>query len=217
LLVPAPSVGVLSAMILQPGHPLSRVVFVLSKIWLFALPVVWLLVVERGRPSFSPLRRGGMLAGLLSGVVLSAGILAAYGLLGERMIPRDAFVAKLTAVGLADWRAYLAGALYWVLVNSVLEEYVWRWFCTEQFGRLMRPRAAIVASALCFTLHHALALHSYFPEAPIVTAACSAGVFVGGVTWSALYVRTRSVWPGYFSHAIVDIAVFGLGAAMLFG
>ncbi len=217
LLVPAPSAGVLAGMIALPGHPLGRAVFALSKVWLFAFPVVWLLTVERGRPSLSPLRRGGLLAGVVSGLVMSAVVLAAFWALGAQMIPRDVFAAKLAEVGLGDWRLYLAGALYWVLVNSVLEEYVWRWFCTEQWGRLMRPWAAVVASALCFTLHHVLALHSYFSDAPIVTAACSVGVFAGGVTWSALYVRYGSIWPGYLSHAIVDVAVFGIGAALLFG
>ena len=43
------------------------------------------------------------------------------------------------------------------------------------------------------------------------------GVFAGGVAWSCLYVRYGSVWPGYLSHAIVDVAVFGTGAALLFG
>ena len=215
LLVPAPSLGVLAGMIALPDHPAGQAIFALSKAWLFALPVVWLKCVEKGRPSLSPLRRGGLGAGLASGMAMSAAILAAYWALGSRMIPRDVFAAKLAEVGLTDWRLYLAGAIYWVLVNSVLEEYVWRWFCTEQCGRLLRPWAAVVASALCFTLHHVLALSVFFP--PAVVAACSAGVVAGGVAWSWLYVRYGSIWPGYLSHAIVDVAVFGIGAALLFG
>ena len=215
LIVPAPSLGVLAGMIAWPDHPVGRALFFLSKLWLFALPAVWLLKVGRGRPSLSPLRRGGLQAGLAIGVAMSLAILAAYWTLGERMIPRDVFVARLTAVGLADWRLYLIGSVYWVLVNSVLEEYVWRWFCTEQWRRLMRPRAAVAASGLCFALHHVLALSVFFP--PVAVAACSAGVFVGGVAWSWLYVRYGSIWPGYLSHAIVDVAVFGAGAALLFG
>ena len=194
LLEPAPSLGVLAGMITWPDHPVGRALFALSKVWLFAFPAVWLLTVDRGRPSFSPLRRGGLRAGLASGVAMSLAILAAYWTLGGRMIPRDVFVARLTAVGLANWRLYLAGTVYWVLVNSVLEEYVWRWFCTEQWCRLMRPWAAVMASALCFTLHHVFALSVFFP--PAAVAGCSAGVFVGGVAWSWLYVRYGSIWPG---------------------
>jgi hypothetical protein len=29
--------------------------------------------------------------------------------------------------------------------------------------------------------------------------------------------RYRSIWPGYVSHALVDLCVFGIGAVVLFG
>jgi membrane protease YdiL (CAAX protease family) len=35
--------------------------------------------------------------------------------------------------------------------------------------------------------------------------------------WSWLYLRYRSVWPCYVSHAIVDIAVFVVGWLIIFG
>ena len=78
----------------------------------------------------------------------------------------------------------------------------------------MRP-AAVVASAACFTLHHVIALQVYF--APLAVVLCSIGVFIGGAVWSAMYMRYRSVWPGFVSHAVVDLCIFGLGAWMIFG
>ena len=42
------------------------------------------------------------------------------------------------------------------------------------------------------------------------------GVFLGGCAWSWLYLRYRSIWPGYISHIIADIAVFGVGWMILF-
>jgi membrane protease YdiL (CAAX protease family) len=42
-------------------------------------------------------------------------------------------------------------------------------------------------------------------------------VFTGGAIWSWLYVRYRSIWPGYLSHAIVDVAVFAVGWWIIFG
>ena len=44
----------------------------------------------------------------------------------------------------------------------------------------------------------------------------SLGVFCGGVIWSWLYLRYRSIWPCYVSHAIVDVTMFGIGAYILF-
>jgi len=52
---------------------------------------------------------------------------------------------------------------------------------------------------------------------PAAVALGAAAVFVAGLIWSLMYVRYQSVWPGYLSHAIVDLCVFGLGAALLFG
>ena len=43
------------------------------------------------------------------------------------------------------------------------------------------------------------------------------GIFIGGTVWSGLYLRYRSIWPGYASHAIVDVAVFGIGWWVIFG
>jgi membrane protease YdiL (CAAX protease family) len=52
---------------------------------------------------------------------------------------------------------------------------------------------------------------------PAATAICSAGIFIGGSVWSYMYVRYESIWPGYLSHAIVDLCIFGIGAFMIFG
>jgi membrane protease YdiL (CAAX protease family) len=45
----------------------------------------------------------------------------------------------------------------------------------------------------------------------------SLGVFVGGLLWSWLLRRHGSLVPGYLSHILVDLAIFVVGASMLFG
>ena len=52
LLVPAPTVGVLAGMWFLPGM-VGQSIYFLSKAWIIALPVLWLLKVDRGRPSWS--------------------------------------------------------------------------------------------------------------------------------------------------------------------
>lgn len=215
LLVPAPSLGVVFGMYLFADSALGRALFALSKVWLFTLPVLWLRFVEKKRFSLSPPRNGGFGAGIISGLIISAAIVGLYVLSGDKFIDKAFFTEKLTLVGLGSLPTYLGGMAYWVMVNSVLEEYVWRWFCVKQCEKIWRKPVAITASALFFTLHHILAMSVFFP--PVTVAICSSGVFIGGVIWSAMYIRYRSIWPCYVSHAIVDIAVFGIGASMLFG
>lgn len=215
LLVPAPSLGVLFGMVWFPGQPLGVTVFLLCKIWFFGLPAAWHLLVDRQPLSLSPARRGGFGLGLASGLLLGAVILLLGVGPGRSLIDPAIFRDRLVGAGLGSPAVYLGAAAYWIFVNSVLEEYAWRWFCTRQFETLVRPRVAAAASAVCFVLHHFLALQVYLPLPVAVVA--SLGVGFGGWVWSLLYVRTRSIWPGYVSHALADVAVFWVGARILFG
>ncbi|NLW83644.1 MAG: CPBP family intramembrane metalloprotease [Phycisphaerae bacterium] len=215
VLVPIPSIGVLSAMVLFPDTALGKALFAVSKAGLLGLPLAWYLWVDKGTLSLSLPRRGGFGVAVLSGLIISAAILAAYWLLGDYFLDKNMLREKLRDIGLADRTAYAAGAVYWIVVNSVLEEYVWRWFVVRQSGRLFKPFIAVIVSALFFTGHHTIALKVFMPWT--ATLLCSFGVFSGGAIWSWLYVRYQSIWPGYISHAIVDLCIFGIGAAMLFG
>lgn len=215
LLVPAPTVGVLSGMILFPNSFIGALLFGFCKLWMFALPVVWLRWVDREPLSFSPPIRGGFAAGALSGTLISCSILAFYWTAGDTLLDPSSIQQKVIAIGLASPGRYALGALYWILVNSVLEEYVWRWFCVSRCERIVPGIPSVVLSALFFTLHHTVALAVFMPPLPL--ALCSLGVFVGGAAWSIMYVKYRSVWPGYVSHAIVDLCIFGIGASIVFG
>lgn len=215
LLVPAPTLGVLAAMVVFPDTVLGKTIFACSKVWLFAFPLCWLVLVEKGACSLSPLRRGGLLAGLLSGLGIGLLILAAYFTFGKALVDPALFASRMRAIGLGTWPVFLGGAIYWILVNSVLEEYVWRWFVCTRCETLVRPSLAVALAAFCFTLHHFVALRVYF-SLPL-TLLCCAGIFLGGAIWSGLYLRYRSIWPAYLSHALVDLAVFGIGARILFG
>jgi len=215
LLVPAPSFGVLAGMVFWPDTAIGKGLFLFSKIWLFGLPVLWYLLVHKGRFSLSPARKGGFGFGLLSGGIISGIIIAAYTWLGPIFLDNGFMVEKMQEIGLDSPWKYLGGAAYWIGINSVLEEYVWRWFVTQQCEQMMKPKLAVVCSAACFTLHHVIAMATFMP--PAATAMCSAGVFIGGAVWSWMYVKYESVWPGYLSHAIVDLCIFGIGALMIFG
>jgi len=214
LLVPVPSLGVIAAMIAAPG-PLGHAVFLAAKIWLVLFPAAWYLVVERGRPSWSPPRLGGMGAGALSGLVVLAAIVAGAWLAGARTMDLAPLREAVEEMGLGAPGAYLAAAAGWTLVNSLMEEYVYRWFVLRQAEQLFSATWAILTSAAVFTLHHVIAVSQYLNAFHTVLA--SAGVFTGGVIWAWLYWRYRSIWPGWISHVLADIAVFGVGGWLLFG
>jgi membrane protease YdiL (CAAX protease family) len=215
LLVPAPSLGAFFGMVVFPNSLTGVLIFGASKLWLFGLPVVWLSFIDRTPFSLSPPRHGGFKMGILTGLLITGFMLSMYWMMGDTLIGKRFLVDKLTAIGLGAPGRYVGAALYWILINSVLEEYVWRWFCVTQCEQLMSKRLAVVCSALFFTLHHIVATAVYFKPATVLV--CAIGVFIGGAIWSMMYIRYRSVWPGYVSHAIADLCIFGIGASIVFG
>lgn len=214
LLLPAPSVGVLAGMVLAPDQLWGKAVFAVSKIWILLLPIFWFTCIERQKPGLSKPSHGGFGVATALGLVISAAIFIFYLTLGKLLINPQLIKDMAARTGLSNPAIYLAGAAYWILVNSVLEEYVWRWFVVRQCSALMSQRMAIALSAACFTLHHIFATQVYFSWLLVVIV--SLGIFIGGALWSWCYLRYKSIWPGYVSHAIVDIAVFAIGYHLIF-
>jgi len=216
LLVPMASVGPLAAMLLEATKgPIGQVIYFACKVWIAALPAVWLMLVDKGRLSWSPPRRGGFGVAAGLGVAISVMIVAAYWLLGDRLIDAGEMRDVAMEIGLESKAKYIGLSVYICLVNSLMEEYVWRWFVFRKCEALVGGAWGVALSALFFTLHHILALSAYF-DWPVVLLG-SVGVFIGGATWSWCYLRFRSVWPGYVSHLIVDVAVLWVGWQLIFG
>lgn len=201
-----------------PGTVVGQTIFTLSKIWLFALPVVWHRWVDGGRWSWSPPDRTGRRdwgLAVVSGLLAGAAIVTTYLFIAPHLVDLDAAAREIRAVGLDRPGLVLAMAAYWILVNSVLEEVVWRWFVVRQGeAALGTATGAVWLSAAAFTVHHAVALAVYLP--PLATVLASAGVGLAGAFWGWLYLRSGSVWPPWVSHALVDVAVFGSAYHLLF-
>ena len=201
-------------MIAAEGTVLGTTVFGASKIWVLVLPVVWLMLVDRKRPSLPRPVARGMGAACLAGTLIFVSILGAYLLFGRMWIDAESMRARADEVGLTTPQVYLLGAVYWITVNSLLEEYVWRWFVVTRCEVLMPRRLAVAASGFLFTLHHIIALDVYFDWR--VTVLGSVGVFIGGATWSWLYLRYRNIWAAYVSHVFADVVIFAIGYQLLF-
>lgn len=217
LLVPAPSIGAYVGMVLSPGT-FGSVIFGISKIWLVAFPLVWMLCVDRERISCSQPKHGGFAVATLLGLVILAIIFAAYFVVPTEWIDPPRVQAVAAKNRLTEKAIFIGLALYWCIVNSLLEEYVWRWFVfrkCEVVLPALKGWIAVVLSAYFFTLHHIVAVKAQFGWP--ITILASTGVFIGGVVWSWLYRRYRSIWPCYVAHLLADIPVFVIGWWIIFG
>lgn len=222
LLLPAPSVGVLCAMFLFPDTWYGQTIHLTAKIWLLALPLIWVVFVERGRLRLPKLKWQGMPAGILSGLAILAVIIGAWELFANSMVDTAKFQEKMQEIGLDTQMRFIAFASVITFINALLEEYVWRWFVYSKWqealsrfaGKFAIP-GAIILAGLCFMLHHTIAMSLYFDWK--VNAMASFGVFSGGVIWSILYLRSNNIYAAYVSHIFADIALFYVGYRVAFG
>jgi hypothetical protein len=222
LLVPAPTIAVLCAMFWMPDTWYGQTIYYALKAWLLAMPLVWVLFIERGRLRLPKLKWHGMPIGIISGLAILAVTIGAWELFAHSMVDVSKFQAKMQEIGLDSTVKYLAFAATLTFINALLEEYVWRWFVYSKWqealsrfaGKFAIP-GAIILAGLCFMLHHTVAMSLYFDWK--VNAMASFGVFAGGVIWSIIYLKTKNLYSAYISHIFADIALFYVGYQVAFG
>ncbi|MDB2540162.1 CPBP family intramembrane metalloprotease [Candidatus Poseidoniales archaeon] len=211
----APTISVVTGFAFKAGV-LAIVVFIVTKVWIFGLPAFWHLRIDKNVFSRSPALNGGWAVSAGLGVVMAVVIMLTYVLLGDTLVSNDDLIEILDPFGLTTpWKLMLA-ILFWVFINSVLEEFVFRWFITSKIEQLVSGKwLPILLSAGVFTLHHTIAL-AFFID-PLGNFLASLGVFIGGVIFSWIYIEYRSIWVAWVAHAIADVAVFAIAWQMIVG
>ena len=211
-----PSISIIFTLNYNDDETISQIFFMTCKLWLLFAPAYWYLSVEGNAISRSPADKQGLIMGAITGIIMSVIIVLMWLIFGST-IDADSMLAEMETTGLTDIRIYIAGMFYWIFLNSLLEEYVFRWFVTTKAVDLLGSDiAAIILSASLFTLHHALALH-LFGFIWWQTIMASFGLLSAAAIWSWLYIRYKSIWVCWLSHAICDVAVFGIGYLIIFG
>jgi len=215
LLVPVATLGETAALHWWPGA-VGETLYVLAKLWLLVLPAVWLLRVEQQRLSWSRPERGGFGVAVLLGLLMGGAIVGAYLIVRRAGLIDVSHIRTVVAQHHLDiLGVYLSFMIVLSLANSLMEEYVWRWFVFRKCETLVGKYGGVIGASLFFTLHHTCSLAAYFNWR--VTIMGSVGVFAGGVIWSAMYMRYRSIWPGYVCHIMADAGITVVGYLLIFG
>ena len=214
LLVSAACLGRVMALY-APGL-LGPIASSLCQVWLLALPLAWFFWVDRGKFKISLPKRRELLAGTVLGLLMFGIILGAYWLFGQHWIDATDVRDKAQQVGISNPIIYLVGAMYWTFINSLFEEYIWRWFVYSKCEVLIPGKGAVLLCGLLFTLHHIINLVAY-TEIWLIVVLASLGVFLAGAIWSWCYLMYRSIWSSYFSHVLADLAIAIVSWQLLFG
>ena len=213
LTVPCTSFGALMLLLVSPGI-VGQSVLILCQIWLLLAPVIWQLWVER-QPIVIPRvnKQDWLVGGFIGGLIFIA-VLAFYGLFAKHSIDGAELLNRAQQVFPINQPLFWVSGIYVSFINSLIEEYVWRYFIYRRCEELMSTRSAVLLTALFFTLHHTIGL-GYFVE-PHMVVLGSLGVFIAGVIWSECYRRYRSIWNSYFSHIMADLALYIITWKILF-
>ncbi|HVA47373.1 MAG TPA: CPBP family intramembrane glutamic endopeptidase [Pirellulales bacterium] len=210
-----PTIGTLAYFVLLSGSPITRAVYVVSKVVQFAFPIAWVVLFERRkiavvRPSLSGLGAGAVL-GMLA-VAAMFGLY--YGYLRTAPVMADApraIAHQMSDFGVASLGGFLVLAGFICLVHSLAEEYYWRWFVFGQLRESLPLAAAIAISSLGFMAHHVLVVGKFLSGYGPFTWFFSLCVATGGALWAWLYHRTGTLYGAWLSHFLVDACLMWVG------
>ncbi len=212
-----PSIVTLTYFVLLAGASpaMQQAAYAIGKTIQFGFPLVWVFLVLREPLRWSPPTWRGAPLGLAFGVAASLLMFALYtlwlepsGLLeGAEAAIRE----KVSGLGLDTPARYAAVAVFYSLFHSLMEEYYWRWFVFRKLRERTTLPTAIVVSSLGFMAHHVIVMATFFGWASPMTYAFSLAVAVGGAVWAWLYARYETLYAPWWSHLVVDAAIFFLG------
>ena len=202
-------------------HPpdLQQAAYLTGKVVQFVLPLVWVLLVQKQRlqlrfPHWSELGQGA----LVGGAIVAAMLALYFVWFQHATVLATAAVemrGRVDSFGLHGPGPFIAMALFYSLIHSLLEEYYWRWFVFGQLRRLTPLAVAVLVSSLGFMAHHVLVVAAYFGTFSLETVILSLSVAVGGAIWACMYQRTGSLYATWTSHLLVDAGIFAVGYDML--
>jgi CAAX protease family protein len=195
--------------------PQQQGAFAVGKTIQFALPIVWVWLVQRQRPRWkSPGSKGLTSGGLFGMAVATAIVLLYFGLLkpsGMFDQPAEAVRTKVQGFGAGSPAVFIVMGVFYSALHSLLEEYYWRWFVFGQLARGCKLAMAVGISSVAFAAHHVLVLAHYFGWLSPLTCLFTASVAVGGAIWAIIYRQSGSLYASWLSHALVDAAIFAIG------
>ena len=208
-----PSVFAFFYFVLFADRSFAQILYSVSRVFLVAFPVAWVLTIDKTGFPFVRFKKSGILAGTISGVVISGAILLAYFIGFKESLDFSEIKTKAEQLNFTGVN-YVIYAFFLTIINSSIEEYYWRWFTFSKLRDLVSDNKAIAISALGFTLHHIIVLLVYFGFT--YGLIFSAGVFVGGIIWAYFYKRYDSILPSIISHLVVDAALMIIGYDVIF-
>ena len=186
--------------VIQPGDAAKSAI----KLLLFAAAVCTIGDVRRW------FRRVGLGMGLLLGGGIFAVILLVF-FLFRPFLDLDAIAAGLMGKEGISRENFLWVALYISIVNSLLEELLFRGLGWLQLRKHTSEGFAMIFSAAAFAAYHVAILDGWFTWWGY--GLCMLGLFLGGLIFNLLD-RRGSLLPSWLAHSGANLAINTVGLIM---
>ncbi len=208
-----PFIASLFYFVLFSEYAFSRAIYGATKVFTLVWPVVaFLLIYKTGLPKLrlrDRIHLNAIPLGLLSGL----GIVGLMFLLMQTPLGQivreggDNIGKKTRELGVLDH--FWIFAFFISILHSLLEEYYWRWFVYGRLRGLLPRWPAHLRAGATFAAHHIVITTQFFPFGWGLFFGCMVGV--GGVIFSLLYERQRSLVGAWFAHMCVDFGIMAIG------
>lgn len=185
--------------VFQPGYVIKSAI----KLVLFVGTVLFF----GGKGLF---RREGLTFAAALGAGIFVFLLIAF-FVFRSFIDLDAIAAGLMEKENVSRRNFLWVALYISLVNSLLEELLFRGLAYLRLREWAPEWFANIFSAAAFSLYHVAILSGWFRW--WIYGLCLLGLFVGGLIFNRLD-RKGSVLPSWIAHGAANLAINAIGIMM---
>jgi uncharacterized protein len=207
LIAPVTSIGALMTTWIAPGS-IGQTIALLGGIWMVIFPSLW----RRWDASIGPIvtfkspPRSTWIAGIILGLLMFGMIAAGYWWVGRQWIDVADARSRVKQLGMNVPLMVYGFGTFQTLLNSFIEEYVWRGFVDRHCQVVWSPRWSIVLSAAFFTVHHVILMVAYSDNVGLIFVGTVA-VFAAGVVWSVARRAYRSLLPCYLSHLAADLVL----------
>ena len=213
LIAPIPVIGVLFAAYSNLGT-LGSVIYLGTKVWILIFPFICWIWFQKNKIEFQAPNLPSIKDGILTGLIFTLIIIGSYFVLAHGKIDFTDMKKVLLDGGISSLKIYIYLAITLTILNSLFEEYIFRWFIFEQLSTKLKRNLAIFICSFIFMIHHTVVLYAYIPW--YFNLLVSLSILFAGVVWSYLYHKHNSIIPGYISHICADIAVFVIGYFALY-
>jgi uncharacterized protein len=205
LIVPISSIAALCSTVIAPGA-VGQGIALLCGIWMLVFPIGWQILIERQTLRLRKSKDDAWLVGIILGLFMFGIIFGSYWFGGKYWLDIADIRARVDRMGMNVPLMVFGFGTFQTLVNSFIEEYVWRWFIYRHCNLLWSKTRAVWISAGFFTLHHIILMIAYCDDWRLICVGSSA-VFIAGVLWARCAKIYNSLLPSYLSHLAADLAL----------